>query len=306
MQRPRQVNLAAAVVFLWAAYILGFGILYTAGILRIPALQRMTPPKFDPHTFRVITGGTTMLSAAVWIPIGIGLLRLKRWARTLALVLCGIGVPMGILYAVGVGRYFGDWLPVAQVIFIATQVFLLWLLLQHPVQEAFGVSAAGPVVAPRITVRPRGVNVLIVLSVLAVLGSLALGVVYAAFLPRFAVDMKLEPEMLRMMRISMVAGVLPWVAGYALCAWGLWRLRNWARILMIVFAVLWLLPALIMLAALIPLMLTAPNLAGAGMVVFMALLTCTLPGWILWYLFQPRIKQLFTSPAPAPPSSPAA
>jgi len=310
VQRPLQVTIAAGVTLLWAAYSLGYGALYATGILRIPKLEEMTPPNFDPETFRLLTGALTMLGAALWAPVGIGLLRLKRWARTLALVLYGISLPMGIFYAVSFGRSFGDWLLLAQVIFITTEAVVIWLLIQQPVRQAFGVGAAPPRPVAEIRQRPLAVKILVVLCLLAGVGSLLFGIVYAVAFPLLDTGMKMNPEMVRMMRIGMIAGVLPWAAGYALCAFGLWRLRNWARILLMVFAVLWLAPALIMLVALIPILLAAPSLPSLAIVVIMLLLMSAIPTWILWYLFRARTKQLFTarltSSAPGLPSSGAA
>lgn len=92
-------------------------------------------------------------------------------------------------------------------------------------------------------------------------------------------------------------GALPIIIGFflffaALSVWfgiGLWRLRNWARIVTIVLMVL-------------RVVLVLPGL-GVGLLrgdmlqVGLQLLFGALYGCILWYLFQPHIKQLFTPAA---------
>ena len=292
MQRPVHATVAGILTLVWALYSLVFGALYAQGILQLPELQLPTPT-IDPATYRTLTGAVTMLTAALWGPIGVGLLRLKRWARTLALVLYGMGLPMNLLFAVSIGRTLGSWLLVVQIASIVTAAMVIWLLLQTPAREAFGVARQPLAAAPEVRERPAGVKFLVVLCVLGAIGSLASGLVYGLTLPFLDTNMKSSPETLRLMRFSMVAGTLPWAAGYALCAVGLWRLRNWARILAIVFAVLWLLPPVIVAAGAIFVLAKAPNVLGAVIMLIMIFLMGAIPAWVLWYLSRPHIKRAF-------------
>lgn len=308
MHRPVHVTAAAVLTLAWAGYSLVFGALYAKGIIEVPAVEQMpTPPNLDPAVFRTLIGAITMLTAVLWAPIGIALLRLKRWARTLTLILCGIALPMDFLaFALSFRATFGVWLLVVQVASIVSAAVVIWLLLQAPVKDAFGVVPQPQAGLAARKERPTGITVLVVICVLGAVGALGFGVVFAVIPPFLDTSMKSNPETVRLMRTSMIVGTLPWAAGYALCALGLWRLKNWGRILAIVFAAFWLLPALTMLVALIRTFLAAPSLVGAAIFILVILFMAAIPAWSLWYLFRPRTKQLFTSSAPAPPSFPAA
>jgi hypothetical protein len=80
--------------------------------------------------------------------------------------------------------------------------------------------------------------------------------------------------------IVLVLAVIPVLTG-----WGLWKLKSWARILAIVFAVLGLLGALF-------------GLLGAfshpGLLVSVVI-RLVIHGLILWYMFQPDVKAAFGS-----------
>lgn len=122
-----------------------------------------------------------------------------------------------------------------------------------------------------------------------------------------AADMPPEAaEALRLLVKLAEEGALPVILGVflllaVLFVWfgiGLWKLRNWARqvtIALMILRLLVLVPGLLF-------SLLRSDLVGLGL----ELLFGGVYGWILWYLYQPDVKQLFTSSAPAPPASPAA
>jgi len=109
-------------------------------------------------------------------------------------------------------------------------------------------------------------------------------------------------ELLEMMAKLNELGALPVFLGVllffaALFVWfgiGLWKLKNWARRVTLVLSIL----RLLYLAPLLVIDLVRSDYTGAGL----GLLMGVGYGLIVWYLFQPRIKQLFL-PAP-PPSAP--
>src|SRR3990170_1355681 len=83
----------------------------------------------------------------------------------------------------------------------------------------------------------------------------------------------------------------------ALFVWfgiGLWKLKNWARRVTIGLMIL----RLLFLAPGLVIGLLRADLLGLGL----QLLFAAVYGWILWYLYQPGVKQLFL-PAPPPPTN---
>ncbi len=90
-----------------------------------------------------------------------------------------------------------------------------------------------------------------------------------------------------MMGLGAVAGVIFIVLSLIplLIGWGLWKLKNWARIVCLVLMALGALAALagVAIAGL------AGEMISAGFnVIFLALYA-----WILWYLTRPHVKQAF-------------
>lgn len=307
MQRPLQVTIAAIITLAWAAESLVLGSLYTAGVLDLPPLDP-TPYDFDPATLRVLTGAMTMFAAAWWAPIGIGLLRQRNWARILALVLYGIGVPASVFLVVNYWTSLALWEIVIQVAYGLTAGLIFWLLLQPTVREAFGVTTQSHGLLPDTRARPAGVNFLVLLCGIGAVGSLAFGIGYGFALPSLDPSIAQSPETVRMMRFGMIFGSLPWAAASSLCAIGLWRLRKWARILAIVLAALWVVPSLTFLVLGSFTIVAAPSLIAAAIFLVIALLLGAIPAWSLWYLFRPRTRKLFipSAASPLPPSSPAA
>ena len=74
---------------------------------------------------------------------------------------------------------------------------------------------------------------------------------------------------------------------------GLWKLKNWARQVTIVLMLL----RLLLLAPGLLISLLRSDLVGLGL----QLLFAGVYGWILWYLYQPHLKQLFTTAAATQP-----
>lgn len=80
----------------------------------------------------------------------------------------------------------------------------------------------------------------------------------------------------------LIAGIINFAVG-----WGLWELREWARVVTIIFNGLALLAAIIGLIQILSLPVVSPS-AIAVLVIVMAIY-----GLIIWYLMQPGVRQLF-------------
>jgi len=140
--------------------------------------------------------------------------------------------------------------------------------------------------------RPTGVTILAVLDFLGAALFLLLG---ALFLLGFSLLGGLvgqgggggDAGMAVLMGLGAVAGVIFFV--FALISFvvgiGLWTLKNWARILTIVFSILGVLSNLA--GAAIPLMTGEPVSAVSSVI------GLGVNGLILWYMFQPHVKQAF-------------
>jgi hypothetical protein len=138
--------------------------------------------------------------------------------------------------------------------------------------------------------RPTGVTILAVLEFLgaglfALIGLLLL--VGFGLLGGAAGQAGESGGMAFLMGLGAVAGVLflvlaliPLVVGI-----GLWKLKNWARILVIVFSILGVLSNLA--GAVVPLMVGEPVSAVSSII------GLGVNGLILWYMFQPHVKEAF-------------
>ncbi len=140
--------------------------------------------------------------------------------------------------------------------------------------------------------RPTGVTILAVLDFLAAGACLLLAVAFGlgfGLLGSIAGGGEggSDAGMAVLMGLGALAGVVFVVAALIslVVGVGLWKLKNWARILTIVFSILGVLSNLA--GAVIPMMTGEPvsavsSLIGLGVNVL-----------ILWYMFQPDVKQAF-------------
>lgn len=87
--------------------------------------------------------------------------------------------------------------------------------------------------------------------------------------------------------LAVVLGIF--AALIAILAWGLWTLKNWARVLTIIFAALGVLGA----AGLLMMGMTHINF---GLMV-VAFVRAAISGIIIWYLLQPHVKAAFGTSA---------
>jgi len=157
--------------------------------------------------------------------------------------------------------------------------------------------------------RPLAISILAVLYWIEAATLLLLGLVLWlwVWLARQGADpaADMPPEAAELMGLLLKAadqGALPVLLGFlllfaALFVWigvAFWRLKNWARVVTIVLNVLRILFVLPGLG----LGLLRGDLVQVGL----ELLFGGVYAAILWYLFQPHIKQLFAAPAPTEPT----
>ncbi len=136
--------------------------------------------------------------------------------------------------------------------------------------------------------RPTGVTILAVvafifagLAVLCALGLMFLGGMIAQMIESSGMGAMLAG-------VGAFAGIVLLIAAvlYFLVGFGLWKLKNWGRILTIVFVALGLISAALGLFSSL-----APFQAG---VFAWQLFVCLLDIWIILYLLKPHVKQAFS------------
>ena len=136
--------------------------------------------------------------------------------------------------------------------------------------------------------RPTGVTIIAILSFLGAAACIMLGLfsfVGGAVIAKMLANM---PGMSALGGSIVAAlGVVFLLIGalYAITGYGLWALKNWGRVIMIVLMALGLVFGLLGLVAVF-----SNFTAGAIVMQVIRLAICA---WILWYLFQPNVKQAF-------------
>jgi hypothetical protein len=136
--------------------------------------------------------------------------------------------------------------------------------------------------------RPTGVTIIAILAFLGAIGAACLGLlmfVGSAFVASFFANM---PGMGAMAGgVTAVIGVfcLFFAVLYGVTGYGLLALKNWARIITIVLSVIGLIFGLLGLVA---------AFAHFGMGILVGqIIRVAIAALVLWYLFQPNVKQAF-------------
>jgi len=138
--------------------------------------------------------------------------------------------------------------------------------------------------------RPTGVTVLAILNFLGAACMVIFGLLFMLGLGLAGMGAGSSGEggaMALLLGLGAVAGVifLVFAAVAIVVGIGLWRLRNWARILTIVLAAISLLP---LLPGLLMSMLSIEIFTMMFQLAFAAFY-----GWIIWYMLQPHVKRAF-------------
>ncbi len=142
MERPAGVTVLAVLLMIFAAFAAFAGLAFLVLGLGGGAALQMRGANTGMSAMIAgmgALGGVFLLGlAAVYVVVGVGLLKLLNWARVVTLVLVGLGLlfaAIGLLTAVihfRVGM-FGSRLIVAGI-----DVWIIWYLLRPDVKQAFG------------------------------------------------------------------------------------------------------------------------------------------------------------------------
>jgi len=145
MERPTGVTVLAVLLMIFAAFAAIAGLaLLVLGLGGGAALQ-MRGASTGMSTMMAgmgALGGVFLLAlAAVYVVLGVGLLKLLNWARVVTLVLVGLGLlfaAIGLLTAV---IHFRVALLLWQLIVVAIDASIVWYLLRPDVKQAFGTTS---------------------------------------------------------------------------------------------------------------------------------------------------------------------
>ncbi len=142
MERPTGVTVLAVLLMIFAAFAAIAGLaLLVMGLGGGAALQMRGASTGMSSMMAGMgaLGGVFLLGlAAVYVVLGVGLLKLLNWARVVTLVLVGLGLlfaAVGLLSAV---IHFRVALLLWQLIVVAIDAWIIWYLLRPDVKQAFG------------------------------------------------------------------------------------------------------------------------------------------------------------------------
>ncbi len=85
-------------------------------------------------------GVILLIFAAIGLAIGIGMWKLRNWARIVTIVLVGLSLLLGVIGLLGSLIAFELVSLIIQAIFVALYAWIIWYLFQPHVKQAFGVS----------------------------------------------------------------------------------------------------------------------------------------------------------------------
>ena len=143
MGRPTGVTVIAILCFIGAAFCLlgGLGMILGGGFLASVISQQQGQGSAGAAGIfaglGAVLGFVFLVGAAIDIVLGIGLWKLKGWARITTIVLTGIGAAFQLLGLLTSLAHFAIGNFLITVIILAIQGFIIWYLLKPEVKAAF-------------------------------------------------------------------------------------------------------------------------------------------------------------------------
>ncbi len=143
MERPIGVTILAVLEFISAGLVLLLGLLLTVGLSALGAMGRGGEGGSILGVLAALgaaAGVFVMILAIIPLAIGIGLWKLKNWARIVVIVFAGLGA-LGNIVRVIWGLSSGDMVStVGGIIGLGIQGLILWYMFQPHVKQAFGAG----------------------------------------------------------------------------------------------------------------------------------------------------------------------
>lgn len=141
MNRPTGVTVLAVLHFLGAGFavLCGFGFLFGGSIL---ALLGMSFPAAIAGFWLVVGAASFFAGAVLAVLVGVGLLRLRSWARLVSIVLAGLGLLFAVLGVFSALLHFSVFLTIRELLVGALYLWIIMYLLKPNVKQAFGASGS--------------------------------------------------------------------------------------------------------------------------------------------------------------------
>lgn len=136
VERPAGVTAVAAAFFLSGAYLLMVGLI----MLARPGVVAMAAGAFLLGGLELAGAYMFLLAAAVGLTVALGLWRLHRWARWLAILIAMIGVAMLLPSVSSAMLDFRIAGLASSGLGTILRVMIVWYLFQEPVQNAFAAG----------------------------------------------------------------------------------------------------------------------------------------------------------------------
>lgn len=140
MPRPTGVTIIAVLAFLGAALLVVVALFSLAGGILAPTLAASRMGALA-GVGAAVLAIFLLICAAVDIVVGVGLWKLKNWARIITIVLTGIGLLGSVLSIISpFGHVFLFVFLIRRLILAAIYAWILWYLFQPNVKQAFGTT----------------------------------------------------------------------------------------------------------------------------------------------------------------------
>lgn len=142
MNRPTGVTLISVLCFIFGAIYALAGVGMVAGGGMIATWMSQQGQSMGPASGMIAGLGAAvgiffLAFAVVDIAIGVGLLKLKEWARITSIVLAGIGAALGALGLLGGLVHFVLFATIIRLCVLAVEVWIVIYLLKPEVKAAF-------------------------------------------------------------------------------------------------------------------------------------------------------------------------
>jgi uncharacterized membrane protein (DUF2068 family) len=142
MQRPTGVTILAVLAFIGAGLLVVGALFGLMGGMLVSAMGSSSMGMLAGVGAAVIAV-FLLIAAAVDIVVGVGLWKLKNWARIITIVLIGIGLlgsVLSIISPFGHMHVFFFLFLIRRLILAAIYAWILWYLFQPNVKQAFGAT----------------------------------------------------------------------------------------------------------------------------------------------------------------------
>ncbi len=144
MERPTGVTVLAVLNFLGAGLYALFTVLFFLIGAGGAASGMMSEMGGGAAAFLLGLGAAVgvilLIFSAIGLAIGIGLWKLRNWARIVTIVLVGLSLLLGVIGLLGSLIAFELGSLIFQAIFVALYAWIIWYLFQLHVKQAFGAA----------------------------------------------------------------------------------------------------------------------------------------------------------------------